>query len=200
MDTAARHVRCAGSLSRPTTVPAEPAEHRGVQSLAPLSSHRFRDVIGHFASGVSVITACANEQPVGTTASALCSLSLEPPMVVVCMNKTSQTRAVIDAAGQFAVNILSETQGALAQHFATKHPNKFADVSFQVGPFGQPLLEDALAHLECRVTERLTGGTHTVFLAEVHSATAWSRNPLAYFRGRYGRVNLDEAADAQTRS
>jgi flavin reductase (DIM6/NTAB) family NADH-FMN oxidoreductase RutF len=167
----------------------EPAE------LEALTSLEFREVIGHFASGVTVITAVDGQRPVGTTASAVCSLSLEPPMVVVCMNRTSQTGTVMDATGVFAMNILSEGQGALALHFAAKHPDKFDGVPFEPGPLGQPLLEEALAHLECRVSERVAGGTHTVFLAEVRSATAWSREPLAYFRGRYGRIHLDKDAE-----
>ncbi|MCW3066597.1 MAG: hypothetical protein JWN32_3769 [Solirubrobacterales bacterium] len=181
------------------SVQAERPDLLAEELLEPLAAWQFREVIGHFASGVSVVTTLSGDRPVGTTASALCSLSLEPPMLVVCMNRTSQTGAAIVTAGHFAVNILSEDQVGVARRFATKAPDKFTDVPFTLGPLGQPLLDGALAHVECRVADQATGGTHTVFLAEVQTATAWRRRPLAYFRGRYGRIQLDEDADADRR-
>src|SRR4051812_8204517 len=93
-----------------------------------LSPEEFRDVIGHFASGVTVITVRQGDTSVGTTASAVCSLSLEPPMVLICMNRTSSTGQAVADVGEFAVNILSEDQAALAQRFATKASDKFNGV------------------------------------------------------------------------
>jgi len=159
-------------------------------STRRLSSDEFREVIGYFATGVTVITVRRDGSPTGTTASAVCSLSLEPPMMLVCMNKASATGQAIAEAGSFAVNILGEGQDHLARRFATKDPDKFTGVAVVEGPGGEPLLADALAHLECRVTEQTTGGTHVVYLAEVETASARDGAPLAYFRGQYGRLEL----------
>jgi flavin reductase (DIM6/NTAB) family NADH-FMN oxidoreductase RutF/DNA-binding GntR family transcriptional regulator len=155
-----------------------------------LSSSEFRDVIGHFASGVTVITVTHDDKPHGTTASAVSSLSLEPPMVLICMNKASSTGQAISSARAFAINILNEEQSALAQRFATKVPDKFAGTPVTTGPHGQPLLSDALATIECEVVEDVSGGTHTVFLGEVRSATSNEGSPLAYFRGEFGRLEI----------
>lgn len=155
-----------------------------------LSPDEFRDVIGHFATGVTVVTALHDGRPYGTTASAVTSLSLEPPMLLVCMNKESATGAAMDASGQFGVNILEEGQADLAVRFATKASDKFDGVPTTTGAWGEPLLAEALATLECRVVERTTGGTHVVFFGEVEHAAARSGAPLAYFRGRFGRLEL----------
>jgi flavin reductase (DIM6/NTAB) family NADH-FMN oxidoreductase RutF/DNA-binding GntR family transcriptional regulator len=155
-----------------------------------LSSNEFRDVIGRFASGVTVITVNHDERPHGTTASAVSSLSLEPPMVLICMNKASSTGQAITASRAFAINILNAEQDSLARRFATKGLDKFAGTPVTTGPHGQPLLADALATIECEVVEEVTGGTHTVFLGEVRSATSHEGSPLAYFRGEFGRLEL----------
>jgi flavin reductase (DIM6/NTAB) family NADH-FMN oxidoreductase RutF/DNA-binding GntR family transcriptional regulator len=147
----------------------------------------FRDVIGRFASGVTVITTRLEEQDYGTTASAVSSLSMEPPMLLICLNRTSETREAILAAGWFAVNILSEAQADLAYAFAKKSPDKFKGTETTRGASGVPLLIGALAQLECRVSETATGGTHTVFMGEVQNAAATEAAPLTYYRGRFGR-------------
>ncbi len=154
-----------------------------------LDPDEFRNVMGHFASGVTVVTTLDGSTPLGTTASAVSSLSLEPPMLLVALNQDSVTGQGIHRARAFAVNILQAGQEALAEHFAHKDPDKFATVAHRRGPAGQPLIEDALAHLECRVTEEVAAATHTVFLAEVESAGARAGTPLAYFRGRFGRLD-----------
>jgi len=156
----------------------------------------FRDVIGRFATGVTVITTRLDEQDFGTTASAVSSLSMEPPMLLVCLNRTSETREAILAAGWFAVNILSEAQADLAYGFAKKSPDKFRGTQITRGHCGAPLLIGALAQLECRVRETATGGTHTVFMGEVENAAATEAAPLTYYRGRFGRFEdmLQDAA------
>jgi 4-nitrophenol 2-monooxygenase / 4-nitrocatechol 4-monooxygenase, reductase component len=161
-----------------------------------LTSDEFRDVIGHFASGVTVVTVSVDDRPYGTTASAVTSLALEPPMLLVCMSRESATGRAMATAGAFAVNILGEDHGELATRFARKGGDKFDGVELAEGEHGQPLLADAIAQLECRVTEQVAAGTHTVFIAEVQSATARpGAPPLAYFRGRFGRLELPEAAE-----
>ena len=161
----------------------------------------FRDAIGHFASGVTVITTAHGDTRFGMTASAVSSLSLDPPMVVVCLNRSAPTCAAVTAAGVFGVNILSENDGELAERFARPRDDKFAGVDVVAGAGGVPLLRDALARLECRIVEDVEGGTHSVLLAEVRRAEAAQGSPLAYFRGRFGRLELagDEAAHAELR-
>ncbi|MFD0029454.1 flavin reductase family protein [Streptomyces sp. NPDC127172] len=153
------------------------------------SPHDFRDVIGHFASGITVVSARHDGRLWGTTVSAVSSLSLEPPMLVVCMNRQSVTAQAITFSRTFAVNILSETQVATAERFARKGGDKFADVPFSGDPDGPPLLDGSLAILECRVVQEVSGGTHSVFLSEVDRARACEGSPLAYFRGRMGRLD-----------
>jgi flavin reductase (DIM6/NTAB) family NADH-FMN oxidoreductase RutF len=158
--------------------------------LRRLTPDEFRNVIGHFASGVTVVTALHERRAFGTTASAVTSLSLEPPMVLICMNRDSETGRAIAAAGRFAINVLGEHQADLAVHFARKGGEKFAGVDVTAGEWDEPLLREALATLECRVTETTAGGTHYVFLAEVDRASARAGTPLAYFRGQFGRLEL----------
>lgn len=147
-------------------------------------------MIGHFASGVTVITTVDGGKRHGTTASAVSSLSLEPPMLLICMNRSSTTGQAVTSSGAFAVNVLADHQLALAHRFATKGADKFAEVAVTTGTFGQPLLDEALAHLECRVADAVNAGTHTVFLAEVETATAHTGSPLTYFRGQFGRLDM----------
>jgi len=163
-----------------------PAANSERQRLTPAE---FRDAIGRFASGVTVITTLHDGQRLGTTASAVSSLSLEPPMLLVCMNRTSSTGQGIAAARHFAVNILDEDHADLALHFAGKG-DKFAAVATSEGGHGDPLLEGALATLECTVSEVVSAGTHWVFLAEVEQAEGRQGAPLAYFRGQFGRLEL----------
>lgn len=163
------------------------------------AAERFRHVIGHFATGVTVLTALHEGRRFGTTASAITSLSLDPPMLVACMNLQSATGQAISEAGAFAVNVLGEEQDALAMHFARKGPDKFDGLQFATGVRGQPLLEGALAHLQCRVVDQAYGGTHVVYIAEIEDAEAREGAPLAYYRGRFGRLELAGQADAYAR-
>ncbi|TCP29439.1 flavin reductase (DIM6/NTAB) family NADH-FMN oxidoreductase RutF [Scopulibacillus darangshiensis] len=158
-----------------------------------VDSDLFRDVIGHFASGVTVITTRQNENNFGITASAVTSLSVDPPMLLVCANKKTGTCQAISASKTFGVNILHEDQGDLALQFAKPNTDKFKDTPISYGELGEPLLKDVLANLECRVVEEVTGGTHSVFLAEVQNARVEKGMPLTYFRGKFG--HFKEAND-----
>lgn len=165
-----------------------------------LTPETFRDAIGHFASGVTVITAAHDGRRFGSTASAVSSLSLEPPMLLVCLNRQSATGRAVGEAGHFAVNVLAQDQGALARRFASRAEDKFADVEVTAGERGVPLLADALAQYECRVVENVSGGTHSVFLAEVDGVrTREGEAPLAYFRGEFGRLEFQQDAEAHER-
>jgi flavin reductase (DIM6/NTAB) family NADH-FMN oxidoreductase RutF/DNA-binding GntR family transcriptional regulator len=169
--------------------------------VPPLDRAVFRDVVGHFTSGVAVITTRHGDQRFGVTASAVSSLSMDPPMILVCLNRKLPTNAAVRASGAFAVNILGEHHGELATQFATSHPDKFRGVALAQGSLGVPVLADSLAHLECRVQECVDVATHSVFLAEVTSAAARSGSPLAYFRGAFGRFaeTLDDSVYRELR-
>lgn len=148
----------------------------------------FRNVVGHFASGVTVITAAAGGQLYGSTVSAVSSLSMDPPMMLICLNRSSATHGAVLEAGRLAVNILAHGQEPLAMNFAASKGSKYEDVDYSLSPYGVPLLDGALANIECVVEETAAGGTHTVFLARVVSAAARPGEPLAYFRGKFGRL------------
>lgn len=169
---------------------------------APEDTHRppveqsvFRNVAGHFASGVTVITTDDGEQRFGTTASAVSSLSMDPPMMLVCLNRASSTHDAIVRAGRFAINILAVGQGALASHFGRKGGDKFAEVAHRAGSSGAPLLDGSLATVECVVTETATGGTHTIFIGTVVDAAAYPGEPLAYYRGRFDALEQSTETD-----
>jgi 4-nitrophenol 2-monooxygenase / 4-nitrocatechol 4-monooxygenase, reductase component len=151
----------------------------------------FREVIGHFTSGVTVISAALDGSDYGMTASAVTSLSLEPPMMLVCLNNRSPTQEAVTRSRAFAVSVLAEGQHELAKHFGRRAEDKFAGVAITRGAGGLPLIRDALAVLECEVSDDIVGGTHRVFLARVVRAVARPGSPLAYFRGTFGRVELD---------
>ena len=155
----------------------------------------FRDVIGRFASGVTIISTRTQSTDHGTTASAVTSLSVDPPMLLICMNRASETGRAVHASGRFVVNILGEEQADIAARFARKGRGKFEGVSIDRGIEDLPRLAQALGHLECRVAETADGGTHTVFLSHVEHASAVEGSPLTYYRGRFGRFE-DEAQEA----
>ncbi|MEI8055897.1 MAG: flavin reductase [Actinomycetes bacterium] len=152
--------------------------------------HVFRHVVGHLASGVTVVTTADGSQNFGMTASSVTSLSAEPPMMLACLNRSAPTSLAVSSSGVFGVNILGHGHEHLAQQFAAPSDDKFRGVSLTPGVLGVPLLSDALAYLECRVVEQVTGGTHTIFLGKVVHASAHEGEPLAYFRGGFGRFQF----------
>jgi flavin reductase (DIM6/NTAB) family NADH-FMN oxidoreductase RutF/DNA-binding GntR family transcriptional regulator len=177
----------------------DPVESTAAQTVPTFDETVFRQVIGNFMSGVVVITTRHEGQNHGMTVSAISSLSLEPPMLLVCLNARSGTQEAVRQAGTFGVNILAEHQGHIAEHFARSGADKFAGLAVRSGYTGVPLLADALAVVECRVANVVTAGTHRVFLAEVVHAQADEGSPLAYFRGKFGRFEIAQDAAAYQR-
>ncbi len=164
--------------------------------IEPPSKWEFRDVMGRFASGVTVITTRDGDVDFGAAASAVSSLSDEPPMILICLNVTSSTAQAITRSGVFAVNVLAEDAAPIAQRFASKGDDKFAALAFERGHGGAPLLSGSIAQFECVVEDSVRGGTHLVFLARVVRVTSHPGSPLAYFRGSFGRMETapDSAA------
>lgn len=154
---------------------------------------QFRRAIGHLATGVTVITTRSGDVDHGMTASAVTSLSLSPPMLVVCINNRAPTHEAVSASDAFVVNVLARDQEAVAHQFARPAVDKFAGIDRSRGLLGLPLLAGCLANFECRVMDRASGGTHTIFLAEVVTTSAEpGRLPLLYYRGRFGRLALPD--------
>jgi flavin reductase (DIM6/NTAB) family NADH-FMN oxidoreductase RutF len=156
-----------------------------------ISPDEFRRILGHFASGVTVITVCDGDgRPTGLTASAFTSVSLEPPLILVCVDHKAQSYPALAAGKRFAVNILNLEQEAVSRRFATtKIDNKFEGVPFTLSPLGLPLLDNALAQLECETVNVHVAGDHTIFVGRVERSSANSGLPLVYYRGKYDRLS-----------
>ena len=146
---------------------------------------RFRHTLGKFASGVTVVTTEHEGEQAGITVSAFSSLSLEPPLVLICIDRKVRSHDVIAGAGLFAVNILEASQEEVSRRFASRQPDKFAGIATHRSPSGLPLIDGALATLECRVKETLPGGDHTIFVGEVLDSQLREGDPLVYFHGAY---------------
>ena len=156
-----------------------------------ISADEFRRTLSHFASGVTVITTCDRDgRPTGLTASAFTSVSLEPPLILVCVDNKAQSYPALLAGKMFAVNILGLEQEVVSRRFATtKIENKFEGVPFTLSPLGLPLLDNALAQLGCATVNVHLEGDHTIFVGRVEGASAGPGAPLVYFRGRYERLS-----------
>ena len=146
-----------------------------------------RDVLGHFASGVTVVTAQGDAGPIGFTCQSFSSLSLEPPLVVIAPARTSRTWPRLRELGRFCVNVLAEDQTALSARFARSTADKFAGVSWRPSPQGQPVLDDVVAWIDCELWAEYDGGDHTLVAARVLGLGADpGRRPLLFHRGAYG--------------
>ena len=153
----------------------------------PVSKDEFRAALGRFLSGVTVVTTLSNDnRPAGITVSAFSSVSLEPPMVLVCIDKRASLHNHLSEGSHFAVNILADHQQEISQRFAARDENRFEGARYRCGVNGAPLLEGALAYIECRVVHVYPGGDHTIIVGEVESTSVADHKPLAYFRGNYG--------------
>jgi len=159
----------------------------------PVDPMEFRRALGCFATGVTVITALDEAgKPRGLTANAFSSLSLDPTLVLVCVDHRSDTFPVIGQATAFAVNILAEEQRELSQRFARKGEDKFDGVPHHAGLTGAPVIDGALAVIECLVRESHEAGDHTIFIGNVQHVEHAAGKPLLFFRGNYAA--LPEAA------
>jgi flavin reductase (DIM6/NTAB) family NADH-FMN oxidoreductase RutF len=146
---------------------------------------RFRHVMGRFASGVTVVTTAYEGRLAGITVSSFTSLSLRPMLALVCIDRHAGSHEAVIAAGQFAVNILAEGQEYLSRRFASAEAEKFTPGTYELSPRGLPLLNGALAQIECSLHSSLPGGDHTIFVGEVVAATCNEGRPLLYYRSGY---------------
>ena len=154
-----------------------------------VSPDEYRDAVRRFASGVTVVTVAVDNELHGMTASSFASVSLDPPLVLVSLDKTSRTRTMIATAGSFAVNVLADGQENVARAFARTGDNKFESLAHRIGPSGAPLLDGTIAWLECRTTDVIDGGDHDVFLAEVLATGGEDGEPLVYYDRGYRSLN-----------
>jgi len=155
----------------------------------PIDKQEFRRVLGHFAAGVTIVTTVGDDaRPFGLTATAFTSVSLEPPLVLVCVDKRSDSHPHFHTSRVFAVNFLAHDHEHLSRRFAVSGGDKFGDLSMRTGVTGAPILADALGHLECRTVEIIDAGDHTIFLGQVEAADAREGEPLLYFCGAYQRI------------
>jgi len=157
--------------------------------MTPVDAHRFRSVLSRFASGVTVVTAAGSDgMDHGMTVSAFCSLSLDPPLILVCIDHGTVMHGILEQARAFTVNVLAFDQEDLARKFSDPDDDRFEGTSYARGANGLALLTGAAAWLECALTGRYEGGDHTIFVGRVEAADAGDTPPLVYYRGGYGRL------------
>lgn len=157
-----------------------------------IDAERYRQIIGHFATGVTVVTTAVDGWLHGMTANALTSVSLDPLLLLVCVDKTAHAHEQFGKASHFAVNILTEEQEEVSLVFATSaepERGKLHGVPYHFGPNGAPILDGSLAYLECEIADRCEGGDHTIFIGEVLSGDLLREAPpLLFYRGGYRRL------------
>jgi flavin reductase (DIM6/NTAB) family NADH-FMN oxidoreductase RutF len=155
---------------------------------SPIDPRDFRNALGTYATGVTVITAAgADGKPSGLTCNSFASVSLNPPLVLWSLVIYSQSMSIFQNASHFAVNVLGTSQQALATRFATPSDDKFAGVEWQPGLGNAPILADSVANFQCRAVDRYYGGDHVIFLGAVEAYTYNRDEPLLFAHGGYGR-------------
>ena len=153
-----------------------------------IDTSEFRKVMGRFATGVTVVTTCNGQQRQGITVNAFCSVSLDPPLVLICVEKTSLVHEALRRSGFFAVNFLHSGQENLSNCFAGNTDERhlrFCDARSHTVATGAPVLEDTLGYVDCRIVAEYPGGDHTIFLGQVEALEAREGDPLLYFRSQY---------------
>lgn len=180
-----------GPLARPAGLPQRrpPASPHGSDPVTPIDGMRFRGILGRFATGVVAITAIdpGTGGPTGLAANAFTSVSLDPPLVSFCIAHTSATWPRLREAERFCVNILSEPQREVCLQLATKGAEKFAGLAWTASPGGGPIIDGALAWLECSADAEHVAGDHVIVVARVHHLDKHhDGDPLVFYRGSYG--------------
>jgi flavin reductase (DIM6/NTAB) family NADH-FMN oxidoreductase RutF len=157
-------------------------------SDVPFDSAKYRQVLGHFPTGVTVITASGDPNPVGMAVGSFSSVSLEPPLVAFFAGRSSSTWPKIEAAGTFCVNILAEDQEDICRRFASKEDDKFSGLGWSPAGTGAPLLDGVLAWIDCDIDSVIDAGDHVGVIGRVRDlGLGHDGAPLVFFRGGYGR-------------
>jgi len=165
------------------------------QPLEAFDPRSLRSAFGSFMTGVTVVTTIDQTgQPRGFTANSFTSVSLDPPLLLICIGKAAASCATFSTAPGFAVNILAEDQKAVSANFASKRPDKFTDVGWHRSAQGMPLIDGALSWFECARSEVLDAGDHVILLGAIRSFATREANPLGYARGGYVTLGLEQAA------
>ena len=154
-----------------------------------MGPEKFRKLAGHWLTGVSVVTTQDLEgKPIGMTMNAVTSLSLDPPQFLICVDNRAKTLELLLARGSFCINYLREDQEHLSSAFARWSPDRFEALAHRLEHTGNPVLEGAIAYIECTVNAVYPGGDHTIIIGDVVHGDAHGGEPLAYFRGSYRRL------------
>lgn len=157
--------------------------------MTQIDEYRFRSVLSRFASGVTVVTAVdGNGVDHGITVSAFCSLSLKPPLILICIDHGTVMRGILENSAAFTVNVLAADQEEIARRFSDPDNDRFDGTSYTRGSNGAAVLTGVAAHLECAMTHRFKGGDHTIFVGSVEAAETSDLHPLLYYRGGYTRL------------
>jgi 3-hydroxy-9,10-secoandrosta-1,3,5(10)-triene-9,17-dione monooxygenase reductase component len=174
-----------------------------MKAEAAIESDVFRRVMGHFVTGVTVVSALDGEQPLGITVNALSSVSLQPALVMVALDRRRFLTPIVQSAGRYAVNVLSEDQQSLSDCFAgapvTPGRESFCGAAWHAGPTGLPLIDGAIATLECTVVQTFSAGDHDLFIGRVDTLASVPDHPmpLLYYRRRYLRIERAATAEVE---
>lgn len=159
-----------------------------------IESFDFRRALGAFATGITIITVDNGGEIHGMTANAFSSVSLNPPLVLVCVDQRARSHSLLHARQRFGINVLANSQRAISEFFARpaedQHTPSEAGASFDRTQHGTPVLQGALAYLECRLSHAQIAGDHTIFVGEVEDLVVRDGEPLLYFRGQYRELGL----------
>ena len=170
----------------------------------PIDSDLFRQVMSQFATGITIVTTRAGEEIHGLTANSFCSVSLEPPLVLVCVDKSAHSHDLIAAGRNFAVNILTAEQELLARRFATNNlaaDQRFAGIQFRTEVTGAPILLESLGWLDCRLFATYPGGDHTIYIGEVLALGRHrDEDPLLYFHSGYQKFETRRQSHIESSS
>jgi flavin reductase (DIM6/NTAB) family NADH-FMN oxidoreductase RutF len=188
-------------LQRGRSAVAAPGEAGAVLSaflagrLSSFDNRELRSAFGSFMTGVTIVTTSGVDgQPRGFTANSFTSVSLEPPLLMICIGKQAASMEVFRHAKGFAVNILSEAQKDISVLFASKRPDKFEAATWRAGPFGNPLIEGSAAWFDCARYQVIDSGDHIILMGHIEAFSYSDANPLGYARGHYITLGLEQAA------
>ncbi|MFB1294581.1 3-hydroxy-9,10-secoandrosta-1,3,5(10)-triene-9,17-dione monooxygenase reductase subunit [Mycobacterium sp. pW049] len=169
----------------------------------PIDPRTFRNVLGQFCTGITVITTVHDGAPVGFACQSFAALSLDPPLVLFCPTKVSRSWAAIEASGNFCVNILHENQQHVSARFGSREPDKFAGIDWSPSHLGSPIIDGTLAHIDCSVHSVIDGGDHYVVFGAVHSLSDVPKKkprPLLFYQGQYTGIEPDKNTPADWRN